>query len=91
MCLAIPGKIVEFVDGVKHIATVDFSGVRRNVNVDLVRGAGIEIGEWVLVHVGFAMSKISEQHAQEQIELLTMLGEAQQSMDEVKSYSVAES
>jgi hydrogenase expression/formation protein HypC len=91
MCLAIPGKIIEFADESKHIATVDFSGVRRSVNIDLVRELGIEVGDWVLIHVGFALSKISEEQAAEQIELLNMLGEAQTSIEEMRGYSTADS
>jgi hydrogenase expression/formation protein HypC len=91
MCLAIPGKIIEFADETKHVATVDFSGVRRSVNIDLVRELGIEVGDWVLIHVGFALSKISEEQAAEQIELLNMLGEAQTSIEEMRGYSTVDS
>jgi hydrogenase expression/formation protein HypC len=91
MCLAIPGKIIEFADESKRVATVDFSGVRRSVNIDLVRELGIEVGDWVLIHVGFALSKISEEQAAEQIELLNMLGEAQTSIEEMRGYSTADS
>ncbi len=70
MCLGIPGQIVEFVDDVNHIAKVDVSGVKRNVNVALVRPEGIGPGDWVLIHVGFAMSKIDEREAQETLRLL---------------------
>lgn len=74
MCLGIPGQIVEFVDEAHDIAKVQVSGVRRNVNVGLVRPDGIEPGDWVLVHVGFAMSKLDEKEAQETLDLLRMLG-----------------
>ena len=76
MCLGIPGQIVEFVDDANNIAKVDVSSVRRNINVALVRPDGLEIGDWVLVHVGFAMSKIDEAEAQETLALLRQLGEA---------------
>ena len=76
MCLGIPGQIVEFVDTVNDIAKVEVSGVRRNVSVALVRPDGIALGDWVLVHVGFAMSKIDEVEAQETLRLLRELGEA---------------
>ncbi len=76
MCLGIPGQIVEFVDDANHIAKVNVSGVRRNVNVALVRADGIAIGDWVLIHVGFAMSKIDEQEAQETLDLLREMGAA---------------
>lgn len=76
MCLGIPGQIVEFTDEANDIAKVEVSGVRRNVSVALVRPDGIGPGDWVLVHVGFAMSKIDEQEAQETLRLLRGLGEA---------------
>jgi hydrogenase expression/formation protein HypC len=75
MCLGIPGQIVEFVDEVADIAKVDVSGVRRNISVALVRSDGIAIGDWVLIHVGFAMSKIDEQEAQDTLQLLAQMGE----------------
>ena len=79
MCLGIPGQIVEFVDEPNDIAKVEVSGVRRNINIALVRPDGIAPGDWVLVHVGFAMSKIDEQEAQETLELLRQLGDAYES------------
>lgn len=75
MCLGIPGQIIEFVDDANHIAKVNVSGVKRNVNVALVRPEGIDRGDWVLIHVGFAMSKIDEQEAQETLRLLHGMGE----------------
>lgn len=76
MCLGIPGQIVAFVDEVNDIAKVEVSGVRRNVSVALVRPDGIAVGDWVLVHVGFAMSIIDENEAQETLLMLRQLGEA---------------
>ncbi len=70
MCLAIPGKIVEFVDLENHIAKVDVGGVRRNVNIGMLDEEGVNIGDYVLIHVGFAMSKIDEQEAAETLRLL---------------------
>jgi hydrogenase expression/formation protein HypC len=75
MCLGIPGQIIEFVDEENHIAKVEVSGVRRNVNVALVRPDGIATGDWVLIHVGFAMSKIDEREAQATLDLLREMGE----------------
>jgi hydrogenase expression/formation protein HypC len=75
MCLGIPGQIVEMVDDTNQIAKVDVSGVKRNVNVTLVRPEGIAPGDWVLIHVGFAMSKIDEQEAQITLDLLREMGE----------------
>jgi hydrogenase expression/formation protein HypC len=74
MCLGIPGQIVELVDDVNHIARVDVSGVKRNVNVALIRAEGIAPGDWVLIHVGFAMSKIDEQEARVTLALLRQMG-----------------
>ena len=76
MCLGIPGQILEYVDDQNDIATVEVSGVRRNINVGLVRPEGIGPGDWVLVYVGFAMSKIDEVEAQETLMMLKQLGEA---------------
>lgn len=76
MCLGIPGKIIEFIDESNHIAKADVSGVRRNVNVGLLRGEGIGPGDWVLIHVGFAMSKIDEREARETLKLLKEMGNA---------------
>ncbi len=74
MCLGIPGQVIEIVDDANNIAKVDVSGVRRNVNVALVRPDGIGPGDWVLIHVGFAMSKIDEAEAQETLGVLQMMG-----------------
>ncbi len=75
MCLGIPGKIIDIVDDVNSIAKVEVSGVKRNVNIALVRPDGIEPGDWVLIHVGFAMSKIDEGEALETMKLLHAMGE----------------
>lgn len=75
MCLGIPGQIVNFIDDAHHIAKVDVSGVRRNVNVALVLPDGLAPGDWVLIHVGFAMSKIDEHEAQATLKLLRQMGE----------------
>lgn len=77
MCLAIPGQVIEIVDPVKNIAKVDVGGVRRNVNVGLLEADGdrAEIGDWVLIHVGFALSKVDEEEAAATLNLLKGLGE----------------
>lgn len=85
MCLAIPGQIAKFEDG-GSFATVEVTGVRRRVNVDLLIDQMLEEGDWVLIHVGFAMSKISAEQATEQLRLLTMLGEQQAAMEEWEGY-----
>src|SRR5581483_9820584 len=85
MCLAIPGQIIEIAEG-GHLATVDVSKVRRTINVDLLEPRPAA-GEWVLIHVGFAMSRISGEEAAEQLRLLAMLGEDVQAMEELDGYS----
>jgi len=75
MCLAIPGQIVEIVDAAKYVAKVDFAGVRRDVNTFLMQPAGAEVGDWVLVHVGFALSRIDEQEAARTLRFLESLGQ----------------
>ena len=65
MCLAIPGQILEVVDETNRLARVDVAGVRRNVNIGLLDedGDGRGPGDWVLIHVGFAISKVDEEEA----------------------------
>jgi hydrogenase expression/formation protein HypC len=75
MCLGIPGQIIDIVDDENSIAKVEVSGVRRNVSVALVRPEGIGPGDWVLIHVGFAMSKIDEIEAQETMKALNSMGD----------------
>lgn len=84
MCLAIPGQIVELAPG-GHLATVEVSKVRRTINIDLLEPPAAS-GEWVLIHVGFAMSRISADDAAEQLRLLAMLGEDAQAMAELDGY-----
>ena len=64
MCLGIPGQIIEIVDETFQIAKVDVSGVKRGVSIALLASEGVAPGDWVLIHVGFAMSKINESEAQ---------------------------
>ncbi len=75
MCLGIPGQILDIVDDENSIAKVIVSGVKRNVNVFLVRPEGIGPGDWVLIHVGFAMSKIDEKEAFETMQGLNSMGD----------------
>jgi hydrogenase expression/formation protein HypC len=88
MCLAIPGKIVSLVPDEPHLGVVEVTGVRRRVDLGLLLDNMPKVGDWVLIHVGFAMSKISEQDAIEQMQLLTMLGEGEAAMDEVRGYGI---
>ena len=75
MCLAIPGKIVELVDEENSIAKVEVGGVKRNVNIGMLDRADLRIGDYVLIHVGFAMSKVDENEAEQTLRLLQELGE----------------
>jgi hydrogenase expression/formation protein HypC len=88
MCLAIPGQVVEFVDHGNHIAKVDVVGVRRNINVSLLaeENGGVQIGDWVLIHVGFAISRIDEEEARATRELLEQMGaDYEQELEELKA------
>jgi hydrogenase expression/formation protein HypC len=77
MCLAIPGEVVEMVDGHNdQLALVDVGGVKRKINVGLLEDEPVVPGDWVLIHVGFAMSKVDEQEAAEALRLLEMMGQA---------------
>lgn len=90
MCLGIPGRIVEIPDRDAGLATVDVSGVRRSVSVALVDepAAPIETGDWVLVHVGFALARIDEEQAQETLALLRQGAELQRELDEMRRGTV---
>ncbi|MGH9226526.1 MAG: HypC/HybG/HupF family hydrogenase formation chaperone [Acidimicrobiales bacterium] len=76
MCLGIPGQLVEIVDLSEHRAIADVDGVRREINIHLVEGeaGGIKVGEWVLIHVGFAMSRIDEEEAARTLSFIRELG-----------------
>ena len=82
MCLAIPGKIVEIVDVENRIAKVEVGGVRRNVNIGMLPENETDVGDYVLIHVGFAMSKVDEHEAQETLRLLKELGEYQNELEQ---------
>jgi hydrogenase expression/formation protein HypC len=85
MCLAIPGKIVEIVDAENHLAKVDVGGVRRSVNIGMLDGDdGVGVGDYVLIHVGFAMSKIDEAEAEETLRVLQEIGAYQEELDQFK-------
>jgi hydrogenase expression/formation protein HypC len=74
MCLAIPGRVIELVDHGARLAKVDVSGVVRNVNVGLLDG--VHVDDWVLIHVGFALSKVDEDEAYATLALLQQMGDA---------------
>lgn len=85
MCVGIPGQIVEIVDAEKRLARVDVAGVKRQINiaciVDDAHPAESCVGDWVLIHVGFAMSRVDAEEAAKTLKLLTELGEAQLELD----------
>jgi len=87
MCLAIPGQIVEIVDEANRLAKIDVAGVRRNVSIGLLDGdGGAGPGDWVLIHVGFAISKIDEEEALATRSLLERIGaEYEQELEELKA------
>ncbi|MGH2780940.1 MAG: HypC/HybG/HupF family hydrogenase formation chaperone [Thermoleophilaceae bacterium] len=88
MCLAIPGQIVEVVDDANRLAQVDVAGVRRKVNIGLLDGAGEPAapGDWVLIHVGFALSKVDEEEALATRRLLEAMGaEYEAELEELKA------
>ena len=78
VCLAIPGQVVELVDPGNQIAKVDVVGVKRNINISLLAdendGRGAQPGDWVLIHVGFALSRVDEQEAHATLSLLQGMG-----------------
>ena len=92
MCLAIPGQIVEVVDEENRLAKVDVAGVRRNVNIGLLDSdgaAGVHSGDWVLIHVGFAISQIDEEEAFATRALLEQMGaDYEQELEELKASEI---
>ena len=76
MCLGIPGEIVELMDDRPDLAKVDVSGVRRAINIGLLEDEKLEPGDWILIHVGFALSKIDEQEAKAALDFLEGIGQA---------------
>jgi hydrogenase expression/formation protein HypC len=86
MCLGIPGQVIEIVERDAGLAMVDISGVRREVSIALVDEptAPVEIGDWVLIHVGFALARIDEEDARETLALLERGAELQRELDELR-------
>jgi hydrogenase expression/formation protein HypC len=76
MCLGIPGQLVELLDTNDQLARVDVSGVTRIINIGLLEDEALEPGDWVLIHVGFAMSKIDEEEARLALASLQLMGQA---------------
>lgn len=88
MCLAIPGRVVEIVDEENRLARVDVVGVQRTVSIGLLDGdgGGAQPGDWVLIHVGFALSRIDEDEAAATLQLLRDMGaEYEQELEELKA------
>jgi len=83
MCLAIPGKIVEIVDMENQLAKVDVGGVRRNVNIGILDD--VVVGDYVLIHVGFAMTKIDEKEAAETLRILDEIGQFDDEFEQFKT------
>jgi hydrogenase expression/formation protein HypC len=87
MCLAIPGQVVELVDEIHRLAKVNVAGVQRTVNIGLLDGdeGGVGEGDWVLIHVGFAMSKVDEAEAMATLHLLRQMGgEFEEELEEIR-------
>jgi hydrogenase expression/formation protein HypC len=90
MCLGIPGQVVDIVDAEQHLAKVDVNGVRRNISVRLLADDNLRLGDWVLVHVGFAMAKIDEHEAAMTLDQVQKMGENyQQEMDAFNQSEIA--
>ncbi|HEY6399480.1 MAG TPA: HypC/HybG/HupF family hydrogenase formation chaperone [Solirubrobacteraceae bacterium] len=89
MCLAIPGQVIEIVDDDNRLAKVDVAGVRRNVNIGLLDDdgeGGVGPGDWVLIHVGFAISQVDEDEARATHDLLVRMGaDYEQELEELKA------
>jgi hydrogenase expression/formation protein HypC len=91
MCLAIPGQIIEFVDEPNRLARVDVAGVRRTINVGLLdaEGDGAQPGDWVLIHVGFAISKVDEEEARATREQLERMGaDYEQELEDLRASAI---
>jgi hydrogenase expression/formation protein HypC len=91
MCLGIPGRIVAITDAGRLLALAEVSGVRREVNVACVAEGPLAalVGEWVLIHVGFAMSRIDAEEAVKTLEALRDLGEAQEALEQMAAGDAA--
>jgi hydrogenase expression/formation protein HypC len=91
MCLGIPGQIVEILDEDIYLAKAEVGGVRRNINIGLVHcdEQTIKVGDWVLIHVGFAMSKLNEAEAHATLQALEEVGEAyEQELEELRASQI---
>ncbi|WP_046470693.1 HypC/HybG/HupF family hydrogenase formation chaperone [Allosalinactinospora lopnorensis] len=75
MCLGIPGEVIELNTEQPDLAKVDVSGVRRSINIALLEEEDVRPGDWILIHVGFALSKIDEEEAQAALDFLKTIGQ----------------
>jgi hydrogenase expression/formation protein HypC len=89
VCLAIPGQVVSIHADQPLLARVEVGGVQRNVNVGLLE-EGVVTGDWILIHVGFALSKIDAEQAEDQLRMLRAMGEDALAIEEVRGYSFAD-
>jgi len=89
MCLGIPGQITEITDSEKLLAKVDVSGIKREINIACIIDAEHPpekcVGDWVLVHVGFAMSRIDEEEAARTLKILEELGEVEEELNAMQN------
>ena len=86
MCVGIPAQVVEILPAERKAAIVEVEGVRREVSIVIVIDDGVKVGDWVLLHVGFAMSIIDEEEANAQLEFMRMLGSVYD--EEVEAFSI---
>lgn len=85
MCLGIPGQVVEITDTDNFLAKVDVNGIKRVISVRLLADTGLDAGDWVLVHVGFAMAKIDSREAAQTLEAMKKMGQTYK--DEIDAFS----
>ena len=83
MCLGIPGQVIELLAEHEHLALVDVSGVHRKINLGLLEAEDVQVGDWVLIHVGFAMLKLSEAEVAQALQSLQMMSEG--AVDEIEA------
>jgi hydrogenase expression/formation protein HypC len=88
VCLGIPGQLKELVDAHEHLARVDVAGVTRVINIGLLEDEALAPGDWVLIHVGFAMSKIDENEASVALASLQLMGQAYE--DELEAFCASQ-
>jgi hydrogenase expression/formation protein HypC len=88
MCLGIPGQVIDIVDAEQSLAKVEVNGVRRNISVRLLSDDNLQVGDWVLVHVGFAMAKIDEHEAKVTLDQVQKMGADY--VNEIEAFTASE-